>query len=98
MSNIPNDIIADMACGSGYGSMMLSEIGREVYSVDIDPITINEIVYRYDNKKISFICDDLLNLECCNKFNKIVSFETLEHFTPDDLKIVLKNYYNTLFL
>ena len=29
-----NYIVGDMACGSGYGSLMLSETGKEVYGVD----------------------------------------------------------------
>lgn len=91
-----DDIVGDMACGSGYGSMMLLEKCDEVYSVDIDSITIDEVAKRYQNENIKFVVGDLLNLQVENKFDKIVSFETLEHFTPEDLRKVLINFHRAL--
>jgi ubiquinone/menaquinone biosynthesis C-methylase UbiE len=90
------DIVGDMACGSGYGSMMLLEKCGEVYSVDIDPTTINEVAIRYNSQNIHFVVGDLLNLNIENKFDKIVSFETLEHFTPEDLRKVILNFHRAL--
>jgi SAM-dependent methyltransferase len=91
-----DDIVGDMACGSGYGSMMLLEKCKEVYSVDIDPITINEVANRYKNENAYFVVGDLIDLKVENKFDKIVSFETLEHFTPDDFKKVIINFHRAL--
>jgi 2-polyprenyl-3-methyl-5-hydroxy-6-metoxy-1,4-benzoquinol methylase len=90
------DVVGDMACGSGYGSMMLLEKSKEVYSIDIDPITINEVDNRYKNENIHFVVGDLIDLKIENKFDKIVSFETLEHFTPDDFKKVIANFHKAL--
>lgn len=92
----PNDIVGDMACGSGYGSMMLLENCSEVYAVDIDPITMNEVSKRYNNDNIHFVVGDLVDLKVENIFDKIVSFETLEHFSPNDLKVVILNFHRAL--
>ena len=55
-------IVADMACGSGYGSLMLSENCKEVHSVDIDKITIDEISKRYNKEsKVKFYNKNLLD-------------------------------------
>lgn len=92
----PTDVVGDMACGSAYGSMMLLEKSMEVYAIDIDISTMNEVANRYKYPNLHLIHGNLLDLKTNNKFDKIVSFETLEHFNPDDLKIVLKNFHNAL--
>ena len=90
-------IVGDMACGSGYGSLMLSEICKEVHGVDIDKTTIDEITKRYkDENKVSFYNKNLLDIDFENKFDMIVSFETVEHFEEDELDRLLYNFHRAL--
>jgi len=90
-------IVADMACGSGYGSMMLSENCKEVHGVDIDEITINEIKERYGNEnKVFFYNKNLLDIDFENKFDMIVSFETVEHFEESDIDKLMYNFHKSL--
>jgi len=90
-------IVGDMACGSGYGSLMLSENSDKVYGVDIDKTTINEITKRYSNEnKIEFINQNLLDIEFENMFDLIVSFETVEHFDEKDIKKLMSNFHKAL--
>jgi 2-polyprenyl-3-methyl-5-hydroxy-6-metoxy-1,4-benzoquinol methylase len=92
-----NYIVGDMACGSGYGSLMLSEMCSEVYGVDIDQTTINEISKRYENeKKVKFSINNLLDIEFENKFDLIVSFETVEHFDESDIEKLMFNFHRAL--
>ena len=42
-----DDVVGDMACGSGYGSIMLSKKCKQVFGYDIDKTTVNEIKNRY---------------------------------------------------
>jgi 2-polyprenyl-3-methyl-5-hydroxy-6-metoxy-1,4-benzoquinol methylase len=92
-----NYIVGDMACGSGYGSLMLSEMGKEVYGVDIDQITIDEITERYENeKKVKFYKNNLLDIDFENKFDLIVSFETVEHFDESDIEKLMFNFHKAL--
>jgi len=92
-----NYIVGDMACGSGYGSLMLSEMCKEVYGVDIDQITIDEVTKRYENeKKVKFHANDLLDIDFENKFDLIVSFETVEHFDESDIEKLMSNFHKAL--
>lgn len=92
-----DDVVGDMACGSGYGSLMLRKNCKEVCGFDIDKITIEEINQRYSAEtNVTFIERNLLNINDENKFDKIVSFETIEHFTPDDIKLLIPIIHKAL--
>lgn len=92
-----SDIVADMACGSGYGTMMLSRRAKEAHGFDISQEAINEVSARYLNeKKVNFVNKNLLDLDVESKFDKIVSFETIEHFLPNEIPTVLKNMHKAL--
>lgn len=89
-------IVGDMACGTGYGSMMLSEVCKEVYGVDIDENTINEVKNRYKEKNINFHSMDLLDLHFENLFDVIVSFETVEHFEEKNIHKLINKFHKSL--
>jgi cyclopropane fatty-acyl-phospholipid synthase-like methyltransferase len=92
-----DDIVGDMACGSGYGSLMLSENCRKVFGYDIDVPTIDEINRRYDSeKKVQFFCENLLGITEKNLFDKIVSFETVEHFTKSEIESLVNVFHKSL--
>lgn len=90
-------VVGDMACGSGYGSLMLSERCKEVHGVDIDTITIDEINRRYkDESKVTFYNKDLLDIDFENQFDLITSFETVEHFEEHDIDKLMSNFHKAL--
>jgi len=92
-----DDIVGDMACGSGYGSLMLSKKCKEVFGYDIDKTTIEEINQRYSAEtNAKFIEKNLLDIDEENKFSKIVSFETIEHFTPEEIKSLIPIMHKAL--
>lgn len=92
-----DDVVGDMACGSGYGSLMLSKNCKEVCGFDIDKTTIEEINQRYSAEtNASFTEKNLLDITEENKFDKIVSFETIEHFTPDEIKLLIPIMHKAL--
>ena len=91
------DVVGDMACGSGYGSLMLSEDCKEVHGVDIDQETVDEIAVRYkDEKKVKFYKSNLLDVEFENKFDFIVSFETVEHFDESEIGVLMSKFHKAL--
>lgn len=91
------DVVGDMACGSGYGTMMLSKNCKEIQGYDIDETTINEIRKRYAKESnVSFDVKNLLDITDENKFDKIVSFETIEHFTPSEIRSLLPKFHKAL--
>lgn len=79
-SLIGGGVILDAACGSGYGSQILSRKAQKVYGVDISNAAITYAQQTYPSKKITFINSDVQQLPFDNQtIDSVVSFETLEH-------------------
>lgn len=90
-----NNYIGDFACGTGYGSILLSKHSKKVLGIDISHKVIHEIQKRYKNiNKVSFHQQNLLHLDYKSEFDKIVSFETIEHFKEEDIEKLL-GIFNT---
>jgi len=71
---------ADLACGSGYGSVMLAERFERVVGVDLDAAVVHEIRERYRQiPNVEFRNANLLDLAFDSELDAIVSFETVEH-------------------
>lgn len=78
---IYNKIIADIACGSGYGSHLLAINGaKKVIGVDCDRKTILYAKNRYPNHNVTYKIGDANDLPITSvSIDVIVSFETIEH-------------------
>lgn len=86
------DKILDLACGVGYGSYILANSNDSVNVTGAD-ISKDSIDFANSNYKIfnnSFVCQNALEFNSEEKFDKIVSFETIEHIKDD--KQLLKNF------
>ncbi|MBN2379214.1 class I SAM-dependent methyltransferase [candidate division WOR-3 bacterium] len=73
--------ILDLACGTGFGSEVLSEVG-EVVGVDISAESLEYANSRYKNGKVSFRqgnAEDAVFRQSLGKFDAVVSLETVEH-------------------
>lgn len=89
--------IGDFACGTGYGSILLSQKAKNVIGIDINSRVVTRIQKRYKDKDtVSFICADLLAINYSNTFDTIVSFETLEHLTKNNIRKLLSLYNRAL--
>lgn len=87
----------DFACGTGYGSVLISDKANKVIGADLDSLVINTIQERYkEQSNVSFLNENLLNLNFENLFDTILSFETIEHFAEEDIKLLLKIFANAL--
>ncbi len=92
--------VLDIACGEGYGVNLLGETAEVVVGVDISEATIDLAKQRYQKKNISFLhgsADDI-PIEGNNRFDVVVSFETIEHLDAmaqegflKEVKRLLKN-------
>lgn len=88
--------ILDIACGSGYGSEILSEAG-EVVGVDLDPEAVVYAREHYENGRTSFTvgnADDFNFLDTLGKFDAVVSLATVEHVA--DAHAYMKWIYRSL--
>jgi len=89
--------VGDFACGTGYGTVMLKSKSEHVIGADINEKVINKIKRRYkDHPNLEFIALNLLDLPFENRFDSIVSFETIEHLYENDIPKVLAKFNRAL--
>lgn len=80
------DVCGDFACGTGYGTIMLSEMAKHVIGADLNSEVIHHVRERYiKNHKVEFVAANLLAMNYDSLFHKIISFETIEHFSEEDI-------------
>jgi SAM-dependent methyltransferase len=77
--------VADIACGTGYGTQMLAEAGaKSVLGIDISADAVAFSRQRFSAPNVSYIVSNAQDLTAIsdNQFEIVVSFETIEHL-PD---------------
>lgn len=96
LNRVEGKEILDIACGSGYGTFLLAERGKAkgVIGVDIDQNAIKYGDYKYPSQKITRITADATEFSYKNKFDVVVSFETIEHVP--DFKKLINNLFDNL--
>ena len=93
----PTDVCGDFACGTAYGACLLSSVAAKVVGVDRDKDVIEAVRLRYAaNPKMELQAGNLLDLDYLTVFDKVVSFETLEHFREEDLLKLLVMFRRSL--
>lgn len=92
-----NDTILDIASWFWYWSKYLAKYSKEIKSVDLSKYAINYAKKYYFDSKVEYINWDATNIKLEKKFNKIISFETIEHLPSDDIvNQYLKNIHTHL--
>ena len=88
----------DGACGSGYGTEMISKVADYVIGMDIEPITIKYAQKHYGKPNIQFRVSDINNLEFDveGMFDAIIGLEVIEHV--EDSTPFLRRAYKILKL
>jgi 2-polyprenyl-3-methyl-5-hydroxy-6-metoxy-1,4-benzoquinol methylase len=83
---VNNKRVLDIACGSGFGSFLFCDKGKakEVIGCDLDLSAIKYASIKYSRPNLKFVCEDAIKFEDDNKFDVIVSFETIEHIPNAD--------------
>jgi 2-polyprenyl-3-methyl-5-hydroxy-6-metoxy-1,4-benzoquinol methylase len=98
--------ILDIACGTGYGTDIVKKGGAQTATgIDIDSSAVNEAKNKYESKGLTYFCHDYNDLndinmlepelieKLKNKFDLIVSFETIEHLEkPDEFLKTISKY------
>lgn len=87
------DIVADIACATGYGSDLLAQKAKFVVGADINDKYLKEANKNYKRKNLQFIKADLNNnIDLSNyDISTIISFETIEH-TLNPFAVIEKFY------
>lgn len=100
-----NKVVMDLACGTGYGTCMLSWVAKEVLGVDIDEKAIKYAKENYNRKNLIYFNRNILDISYCGAFSDetredyhkvdvIVSFETIEHI--GDIELLQKTFLDKL--
>jgi 2-polyprenyl-3-methyl-5-hydroxy-6-metoxy-1,4-benzoquinol methylase len=83
--------LADIACGTGYGSYLLateySKNLSRIIAVDIDAGSIDFARSRYAHSLIQYEVAEATRFEPSGTLNNIVSLETIEHLSDPELFI-----------
>lgn len=88
--------ILDAACGTGYGSKILSKNAKSVLGLDYSKDAILLARSNYKSKNIKFLNENILNHNFKKKFDAIISLETLEHLDKKQSIFWLKKCRNLL--
>lgn len=77
---VKDQVVLDIACGSGYGTAVLSENATKVYGVDIDEETISYARENYGRKNIEYIVGSATKIPLPDDcVDVVVTYETIEH-------------------
>lgn len=78
--------VLDYGCGTGYGSLMISDIAKHVTAVDLSKDAVDFARQHYSANNLDFKNISELTTE---KFDVITSFQVIEH-VPDNKKYIEK--------
>lgn len=85
----PDETVLDIACGTGYGTLMLAEKCLYITGFDISQVAIQYARKHYKLRpNINFIQSDIFSIT--DHADVIVSFETIEHIKGDIKNIIFK--------
>lgn len=73
--------VLDIACGTGKGSYMMAKNGeaKKVLGCDLDSNAIRYASNRFQLENLSYKIENAQELTFENKFDVVISFETIEH-------------------
>ncbi|MFH0992628.1 MAG: methyltransferase domain-containing protein [bacterium] len=84
--------VLDIACGEGYGAAHIAPFVEMVVGIDKDAQTIERANDRYQSiQNLKFIVGDCESFSMDEKFDIVLSFETIEHLDLPSLKLFLQN-------
>ena len=74
-------LVADIACGAGYGSVILTESnpGIRILAVDNSQEAITYASENYNKPSIRFIHADAMGFKASEPIDTVISLETIEH-------------------
>ena len=84
---IENKVVLDIASGSGMGSFIMAQKGKakSVLGCDIEEEAVRYASIKFKSPNLKYEKQDATNFIGPEKFDVIVSFETVEHIPSTDL-------------
>lgn len=99
--SLPTDCrnILDLGCGTG---LELDRIWKrdpqiEVTGVDLCQNMLDKLQAKHGDKKFAAICQDYFQYDFgCERWDAVISFESLHHFLPENKQTLYQKVYNSL--
>lgn len=83
------DRVLEVGCGSGLGSIFLSQHCASVVGLDVKDYEIEEARTTSRRDNVEFVCQDLFEYRPSEAFDVAVSLDVIEHMEPaDGLKLL----------
>lgn len=79
LSYVEDGSVLDIACGTGYGMLILKKSAKSVTGVDVDADAAKEAVIECDDRASVLLGDGTRLPFVDESFDAVTSFETLEH-------------------
>lgn len=98
---LPSDSrqILDLGCGTGLELDRIWEKNPdiEVTGVDLCQGMMDELLKKHSDKHFTAVCQDYFQYDFgCDKWDAVISFESLHHFLPDKKQQLYQRIYNSL--
>lgn len=77
------DRLLEVGCGSGLGSIFLSQHCTHVTGIDVKGTEIDEARSINRRANVDFVCEDFFKLRTDKKFDVIVSLDVIEHMPTE---------------
>lgn len=89
--------LLELSCGDGFNAKhFYSHKSKEVIACDFDPTAISTAKRKNQTDNIRFVLADIRNQMPEGMFENIVWDAAIEHFTPDEIKMIMQNIKNRL--
>jgi len=100
-NHVPDGIrtLLDLGCGTG---LELEEIFKrnpdvQVTGIDLTQAMLDKLSEKYNDKQITLICASFIDYDFgCEKYDRVISFEAMHHFTHEEKLALYKNIYKAL--
>src|SRR4051812_6892442 len=87
-----NGDVLELACGDGFNAKnFYSYVAKSVVACDFDKDAIATATRKNKAENVSFLLRDIRNAMPEGSFDNIVWDAAIEHFTPDEISLIMKN-------
>ena len=81
---LPQDrTVLDIGCGTGITSRHLAERNTHVLAIDLSPVLIEQAKKINPHERIDYVCGNICEMDCDEKFDSIVMVDVLEHLLKE---------------
>lgn len=88
----PGGRLLELACGDGFAARNFFSIqSREVVACDFDPAAIATARSYHSTENVNFLLADIRSNMPAGIFDNVVWDAAIEHFTPAEIELILKN-------